>query len=80
MTQQEITEHVLKAYRQGYQDGMSDRAMTQTCQIPLPTVTTASIDDATAFEMYNQAVANMLSFDGTAQEDIGQTIRRTRME
>lgn len=80
MTQQEVTEQVLKAYRQGYQDGMQDRALTQTCPIPLQPATAQSVDDATAFEMYNQAVANMLSFDGTAQEDIGQTIRRTRME
>lgn len=77
MTQQEITEHVLKAYRQGYQDGMSDRAMTQTCQMPLPA---QPVDDPAAFDTLNVAIANLLSFDGTAQEDIGQTIRRTRME
>lgn len=79
MTHAEITEKVLAAYRQGYLDGASDRPAVPAPQ-PQPQAALpmgAAVDDAT-FEAYNQAIANLMGFDGTPQESVEQTLMRTK--
>lgn len=79
MTLKEINELTMEAYRRGYNDAMADRQAhveyKQPAVLPssdAPTQTPESI------EMFNLAMANFLGYDGSQQESVEQTLKRTR--
>lgn len=74
MTQKEHVEAVLAAYRQGYRDGMGDKPTAPEVVYPAQ----AAAIDETAFEAFNQSIANLMMFDGTAQEPVEKSLARTR--
>jgi len=76
MTQKEVTQQVLEAYRRGYLDGVSDRPESTPAQIVPTAPLAAEMQDILALSLQNMA-----GFDGvTPQEDINETIRRRRNE
>ena len=78
MTQKEITEQVLAAYRQGYRDGVEDRPaapVTNGLYAPVPATDTPNPE---AMEVYNALLNNFMSFEGKPQERPEDIVRRTR--
>jgi hypothetical protein len=84
MTHMEMTDKVLAAYRQGYLDGMADRPAVPAQSVAVPAPGMAAADGGVlnddVFAMYNQAIANLMGFDGTPQETVEQSLMRTKQK
>lgn len=82
MTLKEINELTMEAYRRGYNDAMSDRAAraqdNSEAFEQFPKQNIASTQTPESIEAFNLAMANFLGYDGSQQESVEQTLKRTR--